>query len=116
GLVTPAQEMALIYRRHMHEYGTTTEHFGHVAVAQRTHATRNPNAVMRTPMTLADHQQSRWIAEPLRLLDCCLETDGGCAGVGTLGRARRRRTAAAGLHPGRRASRGADPHSARRLF
>jgi 17-hydroxy-3-oxo-4-pregnene-20-carboxyl-CoA lyase len=83
GLVTPAQEMALIYRRHMHEYGTTTEHFGHVAVAQRAHAARNPHAVMRTPLTLTDHQQSRWIAEPLRLLDCCLETDGGCAVVVT---------------------------------
>src|SRR5262249_11214184 len=81
GLVTPAQEMALIYRRHMHAYGTTTEHFGHVAVAQRAHATRNPRALMRDPVTLADHQRSRWIAEPLRLLDCCLETDGGCAVV-----------------------------------
>jgi len=76
GLVTPAQEMAMIYRRHMHEYGTTTEHFGMVAVAQRTHAQRNPRA-------LTDHQRSRWIAEPLRLLDCCLETDGACAVVVT---------------------------------
>jgi acetyl-CoA acetyltransferase len=83
GLVTPAQEMALIYRRHMHEYGTTTEHFGMVAVAQRAHAVRNPNAVMRRPLTLADHENSRWIAEPLRLLDCCLETDGACAVVVT---------------------------------
>lgn len=83
GLITPAQEMAMIYRRHMHEYGTTTEHFGAVAVAQRWHASRNPNAVMREPLTLEQHQQSRWIAEPLRLLDCCLETDGGCAVVVT---------------------------------
>jgi acetyl-CoA acetyltransferase len=75
--------MAMIYRRHMHEYGTTTEHFGHVAVAQRAHAARNPNAVMRVPITLADHERSRWIAEPLRLLDCCLETDGACAVVVT---------------------------------
>jgi acetyl-CoA acetyltransferase len=79
GLITPAQEMALIYRRHMHEFGTTTEHFGLVAVAQRAHAARNPRAVMRQPITLADHQASRWIAEPLRMLDCCLETDGACA-------------------------------------
>ncbi len=83
GLVTPAQEMAMIYRRHMHEYGTTTEQFGHVAVTQRAHAERNPAAVMRAPITLADHQRSRWIAEPLRLLDCCLETDGACAVVVT---------------------------------
>lgn len=83
GLITPAQEMALIYRRHMHEYGTTTEHFGAVAVAQRAHAVRNPKAVMREPITLEDHAASRWIAEPLRLLDCCLETDGACAVVVT---------------------------------
>jgi acetyl-CoA acetyltransferase len=83
GLVTPAQEMAMIYRRHMHEFGTTTEHFGRVAVAQRAHAARNPHAVMRAPITLADHQASRWIAEPLRLLDCCLETDGACAVIVT---------------------------------
>jgi len=83
GLVTPAQEMAMIYRRHMHEYGTTTEHFGMVAVTQRAHAARNPHAVMRQPITLGDHQRSRWIAEPLRLLDCCLETDGACAVVVT---------------------------------
>jgi acetyl-CoA acetyltransferase len=75
--------MAMIYRRHMHEFGTTTEHFGMVAVAQRAHAARNPNAVMRTPITLADHRASRFIAEPLRLLDCCLETDGACAVVVT---------------------------------
>jgi acetyl-CoA acetyltransferase len=79
GLITPAQEMACIYRRHMHEFGTTTEHFGAVAVAQRAHAARNPHAVMREPITLADHAASRPIAEPLRMLDCCLETDGACA-------------------------------------
>jgi acetyl-CoA acetyltransferase len=83
GLVTPAQEMAMIYRRHMHEFGTTSEHFGMIAVAERAHATRNPHAVMREPITLADHQASRPIAEPLRLLDCCLETDGACAAIVT---------------------------------
>jgi len=75
--------MACIYRRHMHEFGTTTEHFGAVAVAQRAHAVRNPHAVMRAPLTAADHAASRWIAEPLRLLDCCLETDGACAVIVT---------------------------------
>jgi acetyl-CoA acetyltransferase len=83
GLMSPAQEMALIYRRHMHEFGTTTEQFGAVSVAQRAHAARNPDAVMREPISLADHQASRWIAEPLRLLDCCLETDGACAVIVT---------------------------------
>jgi acetyl-CoA acetyltransferase len=83
GVVSPAQEMALLARRHMIEHGTTEEHFAEVACAIRSHAVRNPNALMRTPITVEDHHASRWIAEPLRLLDCCLETDGGCALVVT---------------------------------
>ena len=83
GIVAPAHEMALIARRHMLDYGTTDDHFGEVASAIRSHAVQNPNAVMRTPMTVADHHASRWIAEPLRLLDCCIETDGGTAIVVT---------------------------------
>jgi acetyl-CoA acetyltransferase len=79
GVVSPVQEMALIARRHMLDHGTTEDHFGEVACAARSHAARNPHALMRKPMTLADHHASRFVAEPLRLLDCCLETDGGCA-------------------------------------
>ncbi len=79
GIAAPAHEMALIARRHMLDYGTTDDHFGEVACAIRSHAATNPHALMREPMTLADHHASRWIAEPLRLLDCCIETDGGCA-------------------------------------
>jgi len=79
GVVAPAHEMALIARRHMLEFGTSEDHFGEVAVAMRAHAVRNPHALMREPITLADHHASRWVAEPLRLLDCCLESDGGCA-------------------------------------
>jgi acetyl-CoA acetyltransferase len=79
GVAAPAHEMALIARRHMLDYGTTDDHFGEVACAIRSHAVRNPNALMREPMTLADHHASRWVAEPLRLFDCCIETDGGCA-------------------------------------
>jgi acetyl-CoA acetyltransferase len=79
GIAAPAHEMALIARRHMLDYGTTDDHFGEVACAIRSHAVRNPNALMREPMTRDDHHASRWIAEPLRLLDCCIETDGGCA-------------------------------------
>jgi acetyl-CoA acetyltransferase len=79
GLVSAYQEMAMITRRHMIEYGTTEEHFAEVAMATRRHAVRNPNAVMRTPITLADHHGSRMISEPLRLFDCNLETDGACA-------------------------------------
>ena len=82
GLFSPAQAVALAARRHMHLYGTKSEHFGALAVACRTHAQTNPNAVMRDrPITIEDHQNSRMIADPLRLLDCCLETDGGAAVV-----------------------------------
>ncbi len=81
GIQSPAQEMAVIARRLMHDYGWTEDHFANVAVALRKHASRNPNAVMRTPITPEDHHQSRMIADPLRLLDCCIETDGACAVV-----------------------------------
>src|SRR5690606_23234878 len=79
GLFAPAQMYALIARRHMHEFGTTSEQMGAVAVAARAHAMRNPRAVMRAPLTLPAHQASRLIADPLRLYDCCLESDGACA-------------------------------------
>jgi acetyl-CoA acetyltransferase len=79
GLVSAFQEMAMITRRHMIEYGTTEKQFAEVAVATRRHALRNPNAVMRAPMAIADHLGSRMIAEPLRLFDCNIETDGACA-------------------------------------
>src|SRR5579875_1178994 len=76
-------EYALAARRHMLAYGTTSEQLGAVAVAQRAWAAGNPRAQFRAPITLADHQASRWIAEPLHLLDCCQESDGGVAVVVT---------------------------------
>ncbi|MGW5642424.1 lipid-transfer protein [Saccharopolyspora sp. NPDC003752] len=80
GLNTPAQWVALFARRYQHEYGATSEDFGRVAVLDRKHAATNPNAwFYGRPITMADHQASRWIAEPLHLLDCCQETDGGQA-------------------------------------
>ncbi|MEB8339588.1 lipid-transfer protein [Streptomyces endophyticus] len=80
GLSTPAQWVAMFARRYLHEYGATSEDFGRVAVVDRAHAANNPAAWFHgRPITLADHQASRWIAEPLRLLDCCQETDGGQA-------------------------------------
>lgn len=89
GLFSPPQLFALIARRHMHEFGTTSAQLGAVATAFRAHALRNPRAVMRKPLTLAQHQASRMIADPLRLYDCCLESDGACAAiVTTLERAR----------------------------
>ena len=99
GVAAPAHEMALIARRHMLDYGTTDDHLGEVACAIRSHAVRNPNALMRMPMTLDDHHASRWVAEPLRLLDCCIETDGGTAIVLTSAeRARDRPRAPAWVH------------------
>jgi acetyl-CoA acetyltransferase len=80
GLLTPASWVAIVAQRYMHEYGANSEDFGRVAVADRKHAANNPAAwFYNQPITLEDHQASRWIAEPLRLLDCCQESDGGQA-------------------------------------
>jgi acetyl-CoA acetyltransferase len=84
GLGTPAANVAMVARRYMHAYGATSEDFGRVAVADRRHAATNPNAFFYgKPITLEEHQSSRWIAEPLHLLDCCQESDGGVAIVVT---------------------------------
>jgi acetyl-CoA acetyltransferase len=84
GLLMAAAAYALPTRRHMHLYGTTSEQLGRIAVTFREHASRNPHAVMGgRPMTLEDHQASPMIADPHRLFDCCLESDGACAVVVT---------------------------------
>jgi acetyl-CoA acetyltransferase len=84
GLGTPAATVAMAARRYQHVYGASSEDFGQVAVADRRHAATNPNAwFYQRPITLAEHQASRWIAEPLRLLDCCQESDGAVALVVT---------------------------------
>ncbi|WP_432071441.1 lipid-transfer protein [Streptomyces wuyuanensis] len=84
GLLTPASWVAMTARRYLHTHGLTPEAFGQVAVAGRRHAARNPAAYFHgRPITLDDHASSRWIVEPLRLLDCCQETDGGQALVVT---------------------------------
>ncbi|RDI66122.1 lipid-transfer protein [Nocardia pseudobrasiliensis] len=84
GLGTPAAQVAMVARRYMHVYGATSEDFGRVAVADRKHAAVNPAAhFYGKPITLEEHQNSRWIAEPLHLLDCCQETDGAVAIVVT---------------------------------
>ncbi|MER7516940.1 lipid-transfer protein [Streptomyces sp. NPDC126499] len=84
GLLTPASWVAMIAQRYLHTYGLTPDAFAHVAVTDRRHAATNPAAYFHgKPITLADHAASRWIAEPLRLLDCCQETDGGQALVVT---------------------------------
>ncbi|HUL18096.1 MAG TPA: lipid-transfer protein [Steroidobacteraceae bacterium] len=84
GLATPAAWVAMVARRYMHEYGATSEDFGRVSVACRRHAACNPHAwFYGKPITLAEHQASRWIVEPLHLLDCCQESDGAVALVVT---------------------------------
>jgi acetyl-CoA acetyltransferase len=84
GMLMAAAAYALPTRRHMHLYGTTGEQLGTIAVTFREHASRNPRAVMgQKPMTLEDHQASPMIADPHRLFDCCLESDGACAVVVT---------------------------------
>lgn len=81
GLDTPAKVYSLQFQRYMHDFGLTNEDFGRYTVVARDWASTNPNAqFFERPITLADHQASRWIVEPiLRKLDCCLESDGGVA-------------------------------------
>jgi acetyl-CoA acetyltransferase len=85
GLDTPAKMYALWYQRYMERYGVTNEDLGRYVVVARQHAATNPNAwFYERPITLEDHQASRWIVEPiLRKLDCCQESDGGVALVVT---------------------------------
>lgn len=80
GFMTPASWLAMSARRYMHEYGATSEDFGLIAVGLRDFAATNPAAFFyQRPITLAEHQESRMIADPLRLFDCCQESDGAVA-------------------------------------
>ncbi len=82
GLLTPASWVAMFTQRYMHEYGCTSLDLAQVAVSTRKHAVNNPNAFFfRQELSVEQHQASRFIAEPLRLYDCCQESDGGCAQV-----------------------------------
>jgi acetyl-CoA acetyltransferase len=83
GMSGPNAGYAMAARRHMSQFGTTSEQLGAVAVAQRAWAQRNPIAQMRGPMTIEDHQRSRFVVEPLHLFDCCLVSNGGIAYVVT---------------------------------
>ncbi|MBD0021591.1 lipid-transfer protein [Gordonia pseudamarae] len=84
GMATPAAFMAHSARRYMHQYNVDAADFGLQPVVQREYAVTNPDAFFYgKPMALDDHQASRMIADPLRLLDCCQETDGGVALVVT---------------------------------
>jgi acetyl-CoA acetyltransferase len=82
GLLRPVDEIAMLTRRYMHEFGATRDHLANVALACRAHANRNPNATMHDrPLTREEYMASRWISEPLCLFDNCLETDGALATV-----------------------------------
>jgi acetyl-CoA acetyltransferase len=82
GLLRPVDEIAMLARRYMHEFGATRDHFANVALAFRKHANRNPNATMyEKKLTREQYLAARWISEPLCLFDNCLETDGALAVV-----------------------------------
>ena len=84
----PANSMyALALRRHMHLFGTDHDQLGTIAVGQREWALMNPRAQMRKPMTMEDYHASRWVVEPLHLLDCCLVSNGAVAVIVTSARA-----------------------------
>lgn len=85
GLLGPNVGYALAARRHMETYGTTSEQLGHIAVSTRQWAELNPLAQMRDPLTIEDHQASRFIVEPLHLFDCCLVSNGAIAVIVTSG-------------------------------
>ena len=84
GILRPVDEIAMLTRRYMHEYGATRDHLANVAIAFRKHAARNPLSTMgHKPLTRDDYMNARWISEPLCLFDNCLETDGALAVVVT---------------------------------
>lgn len=79
GYLVPPQWFAMWCRRHQAVYGSTAEDLGAIAVQQRLHASRNPHAIARTPITLDDYLAGRWVNEPFRVFDCCYEVDGAVA-------------------------------------
>ena len=82
GLSTPASWVAMCAKRYLHVHGAEPDDFGRVAVSTRDFAATNPAAFFyQKPITLDDYRKSRWIAEPLRLFDCCQESDGAVAMV-----------------------------------
>ncbi len=85
GMTSPGAVHALMFQRHRHLYNTTTEQLGAISVAFRHHASLNPAAVMKKPITIDDHENARFICDPLRLLDYCLINDGGVAMILTDG-------------------------------
>lgn len=80
GVISPPQRFAMRVRRYMHEHGVRQEALRAIALASSHHAQANPRAVMYgKPLDIEKYDASRWIAEPLRLFDCCMENDGAAA-------------------------------------
>jgi acetyl-CoA acetyltransferase len=79
GTMGPNSKIAMVMRRYMHEYRATLDHFGKIAVAGRYHASLNPLAYLRKPITVQDYKESRLVADPVRLLDCVMPANGGRA-------------------------------------
>ena len=79
GMMGPNSIFAFIMKRHMHQYGTKREHTGKIAITQRYHASMNPVAYLKAPMTMDEYLSSRVIADPIHLLDCCIPVNGGLA-------------------------------------
>jgi len=79
GFGTPAQIFGMFARRYMHEFGTTREDLGRIAITMRAHAAHNQRAVRRDPLTMDEYLSGRVIADPFTLYDCCQETDGAVA-------------------------------------
>lgn len=83
GIMGPPSTFSIPVLRHMHQYGTTHEQLAEIAVATRKWAMLNPKALMRSPITIEDVLNSRWVCYPFHLLDCCLVTDAGGAAIVT---------------------------------
>jgi acetyl-CoA acetyltransferase len=79
GTMGPNSKIAMVMRRHMHEYGTTLDHLGKIAVTGRYHASLNPLAYLRQPITIDDYKTSRLVADPVQLFDCVMPANGGKA-------------------------------------
>jgi acetyl-CoA acetyltransferase len=83
GYYSAAATHAFGATRHMHLYGTTKEHFGHIAVDFREHALRNPEAMMKKPLTMEEYHAQRSIVRPFGLFDCSLRSDAAGAVIVT---------------------------------
>ncbi|MEX1007768.1 MAG: thiolase family protein [Acidimicrobiia bacterium] len=83
GAGNPTQWAGLLTQRHMAEFGTTEEQFGHHVIAQRYHASLNDDAIFRDPLTMDEYLASRYVSKPLRILDCDYPVDSGAAVIFT---------------------------------